>query len=78
MHIGSNKVAVACVLIVDGPTRFEAALQSAPQEKFSYTMAAQFLLGGGLVAVRRMRAFAMANEMDQGYSLLLEGIKCNR
>ncbi len=41
-------------------------MQSAFQEKFSYTMAAPGLLGGGSVMVRRMTVFAVANEMGRG------------
>ncbi len=44
----------------------EVALQSAFQEKCSYTMAVRGLLGEGLVTVRRIRAFAVANEMGRG------------
>ncbi len=36
------------------------------QEKYSYTMVDQGLLGRGLVTVRRMRAFAVANDMGRG------------
>ncbi len=42
----------------------EVALQSAFQEKCSYTMAVWGLLGE--VTVRRIRAFAVANEMGRG------------
>ncbi len=45
---------------------FEVAMQSAFQEKCSYTMAVPGLLGEGSVTVRRMRAFAVANEMGRG------------
>ncbi len=41
-------------------------MQSAFQEKCSYTMAVRGLLDGGSVTVRRMRAFAVANEMGRG------------
>ncbi len=41
-------------------------MQSAFQEKCSYTMAVRGLLDGGSVMVRRMRAFAVANEMGRG------------
>ncbi len=41
-------------------------MQSAFQEKCSYTMAVRGLLNGGSVTVRRMRAFAVANEMGRG------------
>ncbi len=44
----------------------EVAMQSAFQEKCSYTMAVRGLLGEGSVLVRRMRAFAVANEMGRG------------
>ncbi len=44
----------------------EVALQSAFQEKCSYPMAVRGLLGEGSVTVRRIRAFAMANEMGRG------------
>ncbi len=44
----------------------EVMMQSAFQEKFSYTMAIRGLLGEGSVTVRRMRAFAVANEMGRG------------
>ncbi len=44
----------------------EVTMQSAFQEKCSYTMAVRGLLDGGSVTVRRMRAFAMANEMGGG------------
>ncbi len=44
----------------------DVAMQSAFQEKCSYTMAVWGLLGGGSVAVRQMRAFAVANEMGRG------------
>ncbi len=43
----------------------EVAMQSAFQ-KCSYTMAVRGLLGEGSVTVRRMRAFAVANEMGRG------------
>ncbi len=41
-------------------------MQSAFQEKCSYTVAVRGLLGEGSVTVRRMRAFAVANEMGRG------------
>ncbi len=41
-------------------------MQSAFQEKCSYTMAVRGQLDGRSVTVRRMRAFAVANEMGQG------------
>ncbi len=41
-------------------------MQSAFQEKCSYTMAVRGLLGELSVTVRRMRAFAVANEMGRG------------
>ncbi len=44
----------------------EVAVQSAFQEKCSYTMAVRGLLGEGSVTVCRMRAFAVANEMGRG------------
>ncbi len=44
----------------------EVAMQPAFQEKCSYTMAVRGLLGEGLVLVRRMWAFAVANEMGRG------------
>ncbi len=44
----------------------EVAMQSAFQEKFSYTMAVRGLLDVGSVMVRRMRAFAVASEMGRG------------
>ncbi len=45
----------------------EVAVQSAFQDKFSCTMAVvRGLLDGGSVTVRRMRAFAVANEMVRG------------
>ncbi len=40
-------------------------MQSAFQEKCSYTMAIRGLLDGGSVMVRRMRAFQVANEMGR-------------
>ncbi len=44
----------------------EVALQSAFQEKCSYTMVVRDLLEGGSVTVRRMWAFVAANEMGWG------------
>ncbi len=41
-------------------------MQRGIQEKFSYTMAVRGLLEGGLVMVRWVRAFAVANEMGRG------------
>ncbi len=41
----------------------EVAMQSAFQEKWSYTMTVRGLLVGGSVTMRRMRAFVVANEM---------------
>ncbi len=41
-------------------------MQSAFQEKCSYTMTVRGLWdGGGSVTVRRMRAFVVANKMDR-------------
>ncbi len=40
-------------------------MQSAFQEKCSYTMAVQGLLDGGSVTVRRMRAFAVVKEIGR-------------
>ncbi len=44
----------------------EVAMQSAFQEKCSYIVAVRGLMDGGSVRVRRMRAFAVANEMGRG------------
>ncbi len=44
----------------------EVAMQSAFQEKCSYTKAVRGLLDRGSVTVRRMRAFAVAKEMGWG------------
>ncbi len=44
----------------------EVAMQSAFHEKCSYTKAFRGLLDGGSVMVRRMRAFAVANEIGRG------------
>ncbi len=44
----------------------EVAMQSAFLQKFSNTMAVRGLLDGGSVTVRRMRTFAVANEMGRG------------
>ncbi len=44
----------------------EVALQSAVQEKCSYTTAVRGLLDGGSVTERRMRAFAVVNGMVRG------------
>ncbi len=41
-------------------------MQSVFQEKCSYTMAVRGLLDGGSLAMRRMMAFAVANEMGHG------------
>ncbi len=41
-------------------------MQSAFQEKCSYTMAVRGLLDGGWVTMRRMRAFVVANKMGRG------------
>ncbi len=41
-------------------------MQSAFQEKCSYTMAVRGLLDRGSVTVRRMRPFAVANEIGRG------------
>ncbi len=41
-------------------------MQSAFQENCLYTIAVRGLLDGGLVTVRRMRAFAVANEVGRG------------
>ncbi len=41
----------------------DVAMQSAFQEKFSYTMTVRGLLDRGSVTVCRVRAFAVANEM---------------
>ncbi len=42
------------------------AMQSAFQEKCSYTMAVRGLLDGGSVIMRRILVFAVANEMGRG------------
>ncbi len=42
--------------------RLEAAMQSAFQEKCSYTMAVRGLLDGGSVMVRRVRTFTVSSE----------------
>ncbi len=44
----------------------EVAMQSAFQEKCSYTMAVRGLLGEGSVTVHRMRAFVVANGVGRG------------
>ncbi len=44
----------------------EVVMQSAFQEKCSYTMAVRGLLGAGSVTLRRLGAFAVANEMGRG------------
>ncbi len=41
-------------------------MQSAFQERFSYTMTVRGLLGEGSVMVRQMRAFVVASEMGRG------------
>ncbi len=41
-------------------------MQSVFQEECSYTMVVRGLFAGGSVTVRRMRAFAVANEMGRG------------
>ncbi len=46
--------------------RFEVAMQSAFEKKFSDTMTVRGLLGEGSVMVRRLRAAAVANEMGRG------------
>ncbi len=51
----------------------EVAMQSAFQEKCSYTMAVRGLLGEGSVTVRRFRAFVVANEMGRG-GMSVEGV----
>ncbi len=53
------------MLIVSGlgGSRFEVVVKSTLQKGLSYSLAFQSLLGGRLVMVRRMRAFAVANEM---------------
>ncbi len=43
-------------------TLLEVVMKSAFQEKCSYTLVVWGLLDGGLVTVRRMRAFAVANQ----------------
>ncbi len=45
--------------------KLEVAMQSAFWEKYSYTMAVRGLLDGRSLKVRRMRAFAVANERWQ-------------
>ncbi len=59
-----------CVLLVGGQgglcLLLEVAMQSAFQEKCSYTMPVWGLVDGGSVTVRRMRAFAVVNEMGWG------------
>ncbi len=52
-------------------------MQPVFQEKCSYTMAVRGLLDRGSVMVRRMRAFAVANEMKPGDDLRVPiGISC--
>ncbi len=46
--------------------RTASALLEVAMEKCSYTMVVRGLLDWGLVTVRRMRAFAVANEMGRG------------
>ncbi len=56
----------------------EVAMQSAFQEKCSYTMAVRGLLDVGSVTVRRMRAFALANEMGRvGVSVMVAAAFAN-
>ncbi len=57
-HVGSPGDLVGALL--------EVAMQSDIQEKFSSTMTVLGLLDGGSVTVRRIRAFAVANEMGRG------------
>ncbi len=47
-------------------TLLEVEIQSAFQEKFSFTMAVRGPLDGGSVILRRMRAFTVPNEMGRG------------
>ncbi len=56
-------------------------MQSAFQEKCSYTMAVRGLLDGGSVTVRRMKAFGGANEKLTGYHTkcaVLTASSCSR
>ncbi len=55
----------------------KVALQSAFQEKCSYTMAVRGLLGEGSVTVRRMRAFVVANKMGRGGVSVAVVAACN-
>ncbi len=57
----------------------EVAMQSAFQEKCSYTMTVRGLLdgGGGSVTVRRMRAFVVANKMGRGGVSVAVVAACN-
>ncbi len=52
----------------------EVALQSAFQEKCSYTMAVRGLLGRGSLTVRRMRAFAVAAAFANSSAASLPGM----
>ncbi len=45
--------------------RLEEAMQSAFQEKVSYTMAVRGLLDGGSMMMRRVRAFVVASAMGR-------------
>ncbi len=45
--------------------QLEMAMQSAVQEKISYSMAVRGLLGGISVMVHRMRAFAVPSEIGR-------------
>ncbi len=59
-------ISAASVLVFAASALLEVAMQSAFQEKCSYTMAVRGLLDGGSVTVRRTRAFAVANEIGRG------------
>ncbi len=48
------------------PARLEVAMQSAFQEKCSYTKAVRRLLAEGSLMVRRTGAVTVANEMGRG------------
>ncbi len=51
-------------------------MQSSSQKIFTYAMAVWGLLDGGSVMARRMRAFAMANEMGRvGGSCFLQCVR---
>ncbi len=54
------------------PARFEVVLQSVSQEKLLRSMAAR----GMLVAMRRIAAFAVANEMSRGGSQWWSVARC--